>query len=72
MKDELKRALSKEDFVCALYHGEPMRQWRIHAELPDGRIGITAWYHSEETLAAFLKEIKDHGHRVIKIERKVE
>ena len=46
-------------------------QFRIHAEMPDGKVGITPWY-SEASLPALKKEIIQAGHKIIKIEKRRE
>ena len=45
-------------------------QYRIHAEMKDGNVGITPWY-TEASLDALKKDIIKQGHKIIKIEKKV-
>jgi hypothetical protein len=56
-------------FLGAISGGESPAQYRIHAEMKDGKIGITPWY-TEASIEALKKDILDAGHKIIKIEKK--
>lgn len=47
---------------------KPVTRYRIHAQLPNGDIGITPWY-TEQSLDSLKHEIESVGHKIIKIER---
>lgn len=65
------RAADPFGFVSAISNAStPARQWRIYAERPDGKIGVTAWYCGEDTLDEMRAEIAEHGHKVVRVERK--
>lgn len=42
--------------------------YRIHADLHNGQIGLTAWYTSPESIKALCAEIAATGATILKIE----
>ena len=43
--------------------------FRIHAEMQNGKIGLTAWYTSA-VIEDIKQDVKDEGHKIIKVEEK--
>jgi hypothetical protein len=56
-------------FLGAISGGNSSIQYRIHAEMGGGKVGITPWY-TEASLEAPKKDVIAAGHKIIKIERK--
>ena len=54
-------------FINAL-RNIPVKKWRVIAELKDGKIGISAWYCSMESIEELKKEAILAGHKVLRIE----
>lgn len=44
-----------------------MKCYRLHADLHNGQIGISAWY-TAETFKAYRAEVESYGYTVIKVE----
>lgn len=50
--------------------GKAEVEYRIHAQLTNGNIGITAWYASQESIDALKEEIEASGATILKVETK--
>lgn len=48
--------------------GKPMGSFRIHVKLPNGNVGITAWYSSKDSYEHLIKDIRETGGEIIKVE----
>ena len=68
LTDILKEANPKADFLKAISGIKPAEVYRIHAKLPNGKVGITAWY-TKATIDDLEDEIKSTGATIIKIEK---
>lgn len=58
-------------FMSALVGNSKPVAKRIHAEMPDGTVGITAWY-TDATIGLLAEEILERGGLILKIETSTE
>ena len=68
LKNLLNEANPKADFLKAISGIKPAEVYRIHAKLPNGKVGITAWY-TKAVIDDLENEIKNTGATIIKIEK---
>lgn len=57
-----------KDFINAIKQNKKVVSYRIHAELKNNTVGITAWY-TKESIELLKEEIIKVGGKIIKIEK---
>lgn len=64
----MKESSTKQDFLKAIGGHKPTEVYRVHADIGDGKVGITGWY-TKAVIDDVVDDIKKKGVKIIKIEK---
>jgi hypothetical protein len=54
-------------FMSAIGNNKKRKVFRLYAELPENKVGVSGWY-GEETFELFKQEVITAGNKILKIE----